>query len=51
MARLWDLHWRGFLARAEIEAELGLDPPRGQWVCNGEFGVNGKWQRCCGEAA
>jgi hypothetical protein len=28
-ARLWELHWHhGYFTRAEIEAALGLDPPR-----------------------
>jgi hypothetical protein len=51
MDRLLDLHWRGWITRAEIERELGLDPPRGQWQCNGQFGPDGRWARCCGEAA
>lgn len=49
--RLRELHDRGWLARAEIEAALGLDPPPGRWECPGQFGADGTWTRCCGRAA
>lgn len=52
-ARLWELHVRyGYFDRAEIEAALGVDPPRGQWVCPGQYGPDGQWAPCCrGDAA
>jgi hypothetical protein len=50
--KLWRLHWdHGYFTRAEIEAALGLDSPRGEWVCPGQFGVNGRWSPCCRKEA
>ena len=37
----------GYFTRAELEAELGLDTPPGQWECPGQFGSDGKWTPCC----
>ena len=52
MDRLLDLHWRGYpISRAEIEAALGLDSPRGQWVCCGEFDARGKLIQHCRKGA
>ena len=48
VCKLWRLHWRGFLTRAEIEAALGLDPPRGRWECPGHYSPNGRYERHCG---
>ena len=50
--KLWRLHWdHGYFTRAEIEAALGLDPPRGQWACAGQFAADGEWMPCCRMAA
>lgn len=50
--KLWRLHWDyGYFTRAEIEAALGLDPPPGRRECPGQFGADGKWKSCCGEAS
>jgi hypothetical protein len=50
--KLWRLHWdHGYFTRAEIEAALGLDSPRGEWACPGQFGVNGRWSPCCRKGA
>ncbi len=50
--KLWALHWDyGYLTRAEIEAALGLETPRGEWVCPGRFGADGRYARHCGDAA
>ena len=52
VGKLWRLHWdRGFLTRAEIEAALGLDPPRGRWECPGHYGADGRYERHCGGEA
>jgi hypothetical protein len=50
--KLWRLHWdHGYFTRAEIEAALGFDPPRGEWICPGEFGADGQYARHCGGEA
>lgn len=50
--KLWRLHFdHGYFTRAEIEAALGFDPPRGEWVCPGEFGAGGGYARHCGGEA
>jgi hypothetical protein len=51
--KLWRLHWdHGYFTRAEIHAALGLDdPPRGRWVCPGQFDDDGRWVRHCGGEA
>ncbi len=50
--KLWRLHTDcGYLSRAEIEAALGLDSPRGRWECAGQFGDDGKFGRHCGGEA
>jgi hypothetical protein len=50
--KLWWLHWNyGYFTRAKIEAALGLDPPRGEWACPGQFGADGTWAPCCQETA
>ena len=47
--KLWRLHTdRGYFTRAEIEAALGLEPPRGRWECAGQFGADGRYERHCG---
>lgn len=50
--KLWRLHWdHGYFTRAELEAALGLDSPRGRWECPGQFGDDGRYERHCGGEA